>query len=113
MLVDRSQGGSSLRDGELELMVHRRLIYDDAFGVGEQLNETAYGDGLVVRGTHYFILSNKDTSAKKLRTLAQEVYKRPQISFFPTEMTFQQWSSSFNTKVSKRIFDKHFAYYIS
>jgi hypothetical protein len=27
--VDRSQGGSSLTDGALELMVHRRMLYDD------------------------------------------------------------------------------------
>ena len=35
MLVDRAQGGASLRDGELKLMVHRRCLRDDAFGVNE------------------------------------------------------------------------------
>lgn len=99
MLVDRSQGGSSLRDGELELMVHRRLLYDDAFGVDEALMEPGYGEGLVVRGAHYLILSNKDTSAKKVRTLVHEIFKRPHISFIPTDMAFEQWSSSFNMKV--------------
>ena len=49
------QGGSSLSDGELELMVHRRLLHDDAFGVGEALNEMAYGQGLIVRGKHYIV----------------------------------------------------------
>lgn len=29
---DRSEGGSSLSDGELELMVHRRLLRDDNKG---------------------------------------------------------------------------------
>lgn len=29
LLVDRSQGGASLIDGQLELMVHRRLLKDD------------------------------------------------------------------------------------
>ena len=34
-------------------MVHRRLLHDDAFGVGEALNETAFGgEGLVARGKH-------------------------------------------------------------
>ncbi len=45
VLTDRSQGGTSMKDGEVELMVHRRLLYDDAFGVGEPLNETAFGKG--------------------------------------------------------------------
>lgn len=45
VVTDRSQGGASLRDGELELMVHRRLQADDARGVGEPLNET--GESLV------------------------------------------------------------------
>lgn len=34
ILTDRAQGGSSTFDGTVELMVHRRLLHDDAFGVG-------------------------------------------------------------------------------
>ena len=49
------QGGTSLTDGQAELMVHRRLLYDDAFGVGEPLNETEYGRGLIVRGKHLLV----------------------------------------------------------
>lgn len=49
VLVDRAVGGASLRDGQLELMLHRRLLRDDGKGVGEPLNETvcvaAGGDG--------------------------------------------------------------------
>ncbi|XP_049286781.1 lysosomal alpha-mannosidase-like isoform X4 [Anopheles funestus] len=64
VLNDRAQGGSSLVDGQLELMVHRRLLRDDAFGVGEALNETQYGTGLVARGKHwlFFGSSQKDAS---------------------------------------------------
>ncbi|KAG4070457.1 hypothetical protein HA402_005689 [Bradysia odoriphaga] len=47
VLTDRSQGGSSKIDGTLEIMVHRRLLNDDAKGVGEALNETAYGEGII------------------------------------------------------------------
>ena len=53
VLPDRSQGGSSLFDGEVELMVHRRLLFDDGVGVEEPLNETSFGTGLVVRGNHW------------------------------------------------------------
>ncbi|XP_031378258.1 alpha-mannosidase At3g26720-like [Punica granatum] len=40
ILVDRSVGGSSIVDGQLELMVHRRLFRDDLKGIAEALNET-------------------------------------------------------------------------
>ena len=36
-MTDRAEGGSSLHPGQLELMLHRRLFSDDAFGVGEVL----------------------------------------------------------------------------
>ncbi|CAN0562218.1 unnamed protein product, partial [Ectocarpus sp. 12 AP-2014] len=44
VLTDRAQGVSSLADGELELMAHRRLLTDDQRGVGEALNETSGGE---------------------------------------------------------------------
>ena len=57
VLTDRSQGGSSINDGWVELMVHRRCLNDDDAGVAEPLNEKAYGEGLVARGqgvlTHF------------------------------------------------------------
>lgn len=84
ILNDRAQGGSSLNDGSIELMVsfasktvinsnlffkffvnllfmqvHRRLLHDDAFGVGEALNEMAYGKGLIARGSHYLVVGSK------------------------------------------------------
>jgi lysosomal alpha-mannosidase len=39
VLTDRSEGGSSMSDGSLELMLHRRLLYDDGYGMEEALNE--------------------------------------------------------------------------
>ena len=51
VLTDRSQGGASINDGQIELMVHRRTLNDDNLGVGEPLNETGIdGKGLRVRG---------------------------------------------------------------
>ena len=66
VVVDRSQGGASLGDGSLELMVQRRILADDWRGVDESLNETSVGitpappygnatrlgDGIIVTGMH-------------------------------------------------------------
>lgn len=43
IITDVSMGGSSMRDGGLELMVHRRVQVDDSRGVQEPLNETMCG----------------------------------------------------------------------
>lgn len=37
---DRTQGGSSLNPGEIELMIQRRILHDDNRGVEQALNET-------------------------------------------------------------------------
>ena len=51
VLTDRSQGGPSISDGELELMVHRRTLNDDSLSVDQPLNEMGIdGKGLRVRG---------------------------------------------------------------
>ncbi|XP_041033071.1 lysosomal alpha-mannosidase isoform X1 [Carcharodon carcharias] len=78
VLPDRSQGGSSIRDGSLELMVHRRLLYDDNRGVGEALSEPGYdGNGLIVRGKHLVFLDTVDASAELHRLQAQAEYMAP------------------------------------
>jgi len=85
VLVDRAQAGASLRSGEIELMVHRRLLADDGRGVGEALNETTggmspypdwvrSGDGITVSGKHRVLLSPESNGMKDLRKLIDEVY---------------------------------------
>ncbi|KAK9903926.1 hypothetical protein WJX75_000663 [Coccomyxa subellipsoidea] len=79
VVTDRSQGGSSLKQGQVELMVHRRIFRDDRRGVAENLNETMCGctncncPGLVARGTHYLTVQGSDTAASYRRTLQQRV----------------------------------------
>ncbi|KAI8485033.1 mannose metabolic process [Branchiostoma belcheri] len=80
VLTDRSQGGSGLKNGSLELMVHRRMLYDDGYGVGEPLNETGvFGDGLVVRGKHYLLLDTPESSGQLHRALGEQLYMAPSI----------------------------------
>jgi lysosomal alpha-mannosidase len=51
---DRSQGGSSLKNGRIELMQNRQTPCDDDKGVDEHLNETdANGNGIRVPATYY------------------------------------------------------------
>jgi len=51
VLNDRTQGGSSLQEGQIEIMIHRRILIDDLRGMGEPLNETDSYDDKGMRAT--------------------------------------------------------------
>ncbi|ALC39282.1 CG9463 [Drosophila busckii] len=101
ILTDRAQGGSSLKDGALELMVHRRLLHDDAFGVDESLNETEYGAGLIARGKHHLFVGQShlrpSISLQALERVAQLETLLPSWRFFSNMSAFSstQWLSKF------------------
>ena len=98
--VDRAQAGASLVDGQVELMVHRRLLCDDNRGVAEPLNETQgispydwidgkgqshhepyrIGKGLVVRGKHYLFVSPPSSAARAYRALQDQIYYEPVVA---------------------------------
>ena len=91
ILVDRSQGGGSVQDTSLELMIQRRLLVDDSRGVGEPLNETdsgitpypdwdRWGDGLVVRGSHYVLVSTPETAMSQVRSKMDKIFAKPSVS---------------------------------
>lgn len=101
VVIDRPEGVGSLKDGDLGIMLHRRLLHDDGFGVGEPLNETAYGDGLVVRGRHVVQLGSSADSispAVRYRLRAQETVLSPWPSFVATDLTQEEWSDTYNTQ---------------
>eukprot|EP00804_Cyclotella_cryptica_P028863 CCRYP_008452-RC/>CCRYP_008452-RC protein AED:0.03 eAED:0.03 QI:1630/1/1/1/1/0.85/7/216/858 len=93
LLVDRSQGASSLSDGAIELMIQRRLLYDDARGVAEPLNETdlgimpnpPYGDasrigeGILIKGIHRLMIGKGRNGAAQLRSRMDEVFSQPHV----------------------------------
>ena len=82
LLNDRAQGGTSIRSGSLELMLHRRLLRDDAFGVGEALNETVFGKGLVARGKIYLMLGASAKKPSVDERIAQQEIHLPLWTFF-------------------------------
>jgi hypothetical protein len=68
LMTTRSHGGSSIMEGQIELMHHRRLYCDDARGVDEPLNETdVYGNGLRVTTTYYLHLFNTKNETSQQR----------------------------------------------
>lgn len=93
--IDRSEGGSSMQDGSIELMLHRRTLYDDSQGVGEPINETAYGQGLVIRGRHLLLFESPSSSALYHRPAAQHLYLSPIITFALPELSYADYSNNY------------------
>ncbi|KAG8388157.1 hypothetical protein BUALT_Bualt02G0096700 [Buddleja alternifolia] len=85
VLVDRSVGGSSIADGELEIMLHRRLLFDDGRGVEESLNESVCVldtcSGLTVQGKHYLRFDPLGEGSKWRRSFGQEIYSPFLLAF--------------------------------
>ena len=51
---DRTQGGSSLTKGNIELMQNRRIFEEDKRGVGQWLNEKdEHNNGIRAPATYY------------------------------------------------------------
>ncbi|CAM0955335.1 unnamed protein product [Alopecurus aequalis] len=78
VLVDRAVGASSIQDGQIEIMFHRRILHDDGRGVGEPLDEVVCVDnkcdGLTARGTYYVNVNKLGHGAHWRRKTGQEVY---------------------------------------
>ncbi|XP_075400979.1 lysosomal alpha-mannosidase-like [Tenrec ecaudatus] len=100
VLTDRSQGGSSLKDGSLELMVHRRLSTDDKKGLEEPLMEMGPNKkGLTVRGHHLVLLDKTQNAAASHRLLAEREVLAPQVVLAPSEGSLSYSSGSPHRKV--------------
>ena len=85
VLVDRGEGCASLKDGEMEIMLNRRLLVDDWRGVGEALNETTMGmtgypdwqrqgKGITVGGTYNILVSHLSVGMKEMRVAMDLLY---------------------------------------
>ncbi|XP_055714111.1 lysosomal alpha-mannosidase isoform X1 [Phlebotomus papatasi] len=96
VMTDRAQGGSSLQDGAVELMVHRRLLHDDAFGVAEALNHTH-----AIRGKHFLIFGKLNgavpTMAARERFLQAEKLLSPWLFFSDvSSYEYEDWRKTYS-----------------
>ena len=95
--VDRSEGGGSMSDGSIEIMIHRRILHDDSMGVGEPLNETAYGQGLVVSGKHILLVDRPEDSARLHRIGAQQLFMHPLATYaLPNISSYANYSNMYH-----------------
>jgi alpha-mannosidase len=121
ILTDVSQGGASLADGELEFMVHRRVLADDSRGVQEPLNETMCGcndinaapgsmgahghlgdggcecAGLTMRGRHWVVFDTIAKAHEARRVLGEDLNFPATLAFAPKAMAPLPASSALAT----------------
>ncbi|GAB6018756.1 hypothetical protein CHUAL_000428 [Chamberlinius hualienensis] len=101
VITDRSQGGSSIQDGDIELMLHRRLLHDDGKGVGEALDEPGVdGKGLRVRGKHWLLVSSIANGGKLHRSEGLTPANAPLVFLSPLISTVPEYTSQFLTTFS-------------
>ncbi|CAI5743879.1 unnamed protein product [Peronospora destructor] len=91
VVTDRAQGAASLADGQVEVMVHRRLLVDDSKGVGEPLNETesvyntatkTYATkGLVVRGNFFINVDSVEDGMRSIRSKMESQFFHPLTAY--------------------------------
>ncbi|XP_006393801.2 probable alpha-mannosidase At5g66150 isoform X1 [Eutrema salsugineum] len=100
VLVDRATGGASIKDGEIELMLHRRTCMDDGRGVEESLEETVCINGtcsgLTVRGNHYVSINKVGEGGRWRRETGQEIYSPLVMAF--THDNKEKWKASTSVK---------------
>jgi lysosomal alpha-mannosidase len=76
-------------------MVHRRLLHDDSRGVSEALNESAFGEGLVVRGKHFLIVEPPASSALYHRVASQRFFMHPLATFSLPQQSYANYSAAY------------------
>eukprot|EP01090_Pellita_catalonica_P022918 TRINITY_DN9107_c0_g1_i1.p1 TRINITY_DN9107_c0_g1~~TRINITY_DN9107_c0_g1_i1.p1 ORF type:complete len:992 (+),score=187.74 TRINITY_DN9107_c0_g1_i1:420-2978(+) len=93
---DRAAGGGSLNDGQMEFMIHRRLLYDDGRGVGEALNQSD-----IVRATHWMYVGRPNESAERQRKMSLEM-NYPSLLMFASdwEGSTNDWFSQHDTDLA-------------
>lgn len=82
VMNDRTQGGSALSAGNIEMMQNRRVLADDDRGVAENLDEIdIYGHGYRVPAT-YYVQIFKEKQRPNLQREVQQLVDLPQSQFY-------------------------------
>lgn len=120
ILVDRPQAGTSLNEGQMELLIHRRHTRDDQFGVGEALDEPGEdGRGLVTRGKHRLYLKFFESSSNKPnekhkherrtqhpthKQIKNQMFRLPQTP--RANLSYERYFHNMNTTFNKTILEQ-------
>lgn len=91
VLTDRSRSAGSLSEGQLEMMLHRRLLVDDRRGVGEPLNETE-----PIRTKGILVVDENSKSLRHVRIHTQYL-NSPSLLLFSSAKSIADWKTNYNT----------------
>jgi lysosomal alpha-mannosidase len=91
VVVDRSRSSASLSAGELETMIHRRLLKDDYRGVNEPLNDSS-----IMASKEWLVVSNITGAASIYRPLAKKAY-HPFVLAFGPSTSYSTWNNQYKT----------------
>lgn len=86
----------------MNLKVHRRLLHDDGFGVNEALNEMAYGNGLIARGSIYFVFGPKaPTQSPTTEAIERFIQLETLLPSWPlfsdvNQLSYDAWKNNYN-----------------
>jgi hypothetical protein len=102
--TDRTHAGTGMYAGSVELMLHRRLLLDDNFGVNEALDEpglTWGGAGLVSRGTLRFAVTPASATSLVHKSMQQAALFPPRVHVAPLgALTPAQWLAAYSPTFS-------------
>ena len=102
--VDRAQGSTSLVDGELEFLVHRRMAHRDGYEPrGYMLDEPGVdGRGLIIRGHHWLVAAPSAKAASAAKAIAQRALATPHAisSFAGLDLSPGVWVLTYASRAS-------------
>lgn len=87
LIPDRSVGVSSLKDGELEVMIHRRQFPEDGLWIIPD-DKDVDGKGITTRGKILLFLNDKavaDSEADVNRQASREIFMQPIVALNPVD----------------------------